>query len=276
MESGGEIFVVEGEQIVLRSGGIRSPHLLMLSGVGPAANLREVGIPVVHDSPGVGQNLKNHPSASVALRAKPGVALNLDIAKARIALRYTANGSNTPNDLMFMTNSIFSTLSGDPMPEGIIRISCALELPASSGEVRLVSADPRVQPYFNYHYLEDPWDRERLREGIRLCRRLVEHPAYQEIVAEWVSPTEDVLADDDKLDDFLFRTVGTARHYSCTCRMGPDSDPTAVSDQFCRVRGVENLRVADTSVLPNVPRANTNATAIMVGERLADWIKEGR
>ena len=276
VESGGEIFVVEGEQIVLSSGGIRSPHLLMLSGVGPAAQLREVGIPVVHDSPGVGQNLKNHPSASVALRAKPGVALNLDIAKARIALRYTATGSNTPNDLMFMTNSIFSTLSGAPMPEGIIRISCALELPASSGEVRLVSADPHIQPYFNYHYLEDPWDRERLREGIRLCRRLVEHPAYQEIVAEWVSPTEDVLADDDKLDDYLFRTVGTARHYSCTCRMGPDSDPTAVSDQFCRVRGVENLRVADTSVLPNVPRANTNATAIMVGERLADWIKEGR
>ena len=191
VESDGEVFVVEGEQIVLTSGGIRTPHLLMLSGVGPADQLRAVGIPVVHDSLGVGQNLKNHPSASVTLRAKRGVALNLDITKARLALRYTATGSSTPSDMMLMTNSIFSTLSGDPMPEGIIRISCALELPASMGEVRIVSADPNVQPYFNYHYLEDPWDRERLREGVRLCRQLVEASAYQDIVADWVSPTED-------------------------------------------------------------------------------------
>ncbi len=276
VESDGEVFVVEGEQIVLTSGGIRTPHLLLLSGVGPAEQLSAAGIPVVHDSPGVGQNLKNHPSASVTLRARQGVALNLDITKARLALRYTATGSSTPSDMMLMTNSIFSTLSGDPMPDGIIRISCALELPASMGEVRIVSADPNVQPYFNYHYLEDPWDRERLREGVRLCRRLVEHSGYQDIVADWVSPTEDELNDDAKLDDYLFRTVGTARHYSCTCRMGPDSDPMAVADQFRRVRGVENLRVADCSVLPNVTRANTNATAIMVGERVADWIKEGQ
>ena len=276
VESNGEVFTVEGEQVIVSSGGIRTPHLLMLSGVGPADQLREVGIPVVHDSPGVGQNLKNHPSASVALRAREGVALNLDIAKARFALRYTATGSSTPNDLMFMTNSVFSTLSGDVMPEGVIRLSCALELPASVGEVRIVSADPNVQPYFNYHYLEDPWDRERLREGVRFCRQLVEHSAYRDIIAEWLNPTEEELSDDGKLDDYLFRTVGTSRHYSCTCRMGPDSDPMAVSDQYCRVRGVENLRVADCSVLPNVTRANTNATAILVGERLADWIKEGR
>ena len=133
--------------------------------------------------------------------------MNLDITKARLALRYTATGSSTPSDMMLMTNSIFSTLSGDPMPDGIIRISCVLELPASMGEVRIVSADPNVQPYFNYHYLEDPWDRERLREAVRLCRRLVEHSGYQDIVADWVSPTEDELNDDAKLDDYLFRTV---------------------------------------------------------------------
>ena len=276
VESNGEVFVVEGEQIVLSAGGIRSPHMLMLSGVGPADQLREVGIPVIHDSPGVGQNLKNHPSASASLRVKAGVALHLDVTKSRFALRYTATGSSTPNDIMVMTNSVFSTLSGDTMPEGTFRIACALEMPASVGEVRIVSADPNVQPYFNYHYLEDPWDRERLREGLRFVRRMVDHPAYQEIVAQWVNPTEDELADDEKLDAYLFRTCGTSRHYSCTCRMGPDSDPMAVADQYCRVRGVENLRVADCSVLPQITRANTNATAILVGERVADWIKEGR
>ena len=168
VESNGEVFVVEGEQIVLSAGGIRSPHLLMLSGVGPADQLREVGIPVIHDSPGVGQNLKNHPSASASLRVKAGVALHLDVTKSRFALRYTATGSSTPNDIMLMTNSVFSTLSGDTMPEGTFRIACALEMPASVGEVRIVSADPNVQPYFNYHYLEDPWDRERLTGGAAL------------------------------------------------------------------------------------------------------------
>ena len=189
VESNGEVFVVEGEQIVLSAGGIRSPHMLMLSGVGPADQLREVGIPVIHDSPGVGQNLKNHPSASASLRVKAGVALHLDVTKSRFALRYTASGSSTPNDIMVMTNSVFSTLSGDTMPEGTFRIACALEMPASVGEVRIVSADPNVQPYFNYHYLEDPWDRERLREGLRFVRRMVDHPAYQEIVAQWINPT---------------------------------------------------------------------------------------
>ena len=275
VESEGEVFIVEGDEIVLSAGGIRSPHLLMLSGVGPAEQLHEAGIALVHELPGVGQHLKNHPSASAGIRVKAGVALNLDITKGRLGLRYTATGSSTPNDIMMMTNSVFSTLSGEVMPDGWLRISCALELPASTGEVRIVSADPHVQPYFNYHYLEDPWDLERLREALRLCRKLVEHPAYQDIVEEWISPTEEELADDTKLDDYLHRTVGTARHYSCTCRMGPDSDTMAVVDQYCQVRGVEGLRIADVSVLPNITRANTNATAILIGERVADMIKQG-
>ena len=140
----------------------------MLSGVGPGDHLRSFGIPVVHDLPGVGQNLRNHPSAGVNLRAKDGVRLGADNPRVRIALRYTAEGSSDSNDMMISTSAVFSSLSGEVLPERIFRLSCALELPAGSGEVRLASADPSVQPQFNYRYLEHPRDRERLRSAIRL------------------------------------------------------------------------------------------------------------
>ena len=271
-ESGGQVFNIDADRVVLSSGGIKSPHLLMLSGIGPAESLRQYGIDVLVDQPAVGQNLWNHPIASVGLRARDGVPLSPDAQGARIALRYTATGSNTPNDVMIMTNSIFSPLSGDVLPDRGIRLSCALELPASSGEVELQSADPLQQPRFNYHYMENGWDRERLREAVRLCRQLVDYPAYADVLDQWVSPTEPELADDDLLDDWLKRTIGSARHMSGTCKMGPDSDPAAVVNQRLQVRGVEGLWVADASILPQVPRANTHATVIMVAERLAgEW-----
>ena len=108
---------------------------------------------------------------------------------------------------------------------------------------------------------------------MRLCIRLLEHEAYRDIVLERTTPTDQDLASDEALDAWLLENVGTARHISGTCKMGPPSDPMAVVDQYCRVRGVEGLRVADTSVMPDVIRANTNATAIMIGERVADWVE---
>ncbi len=271
-ESGGEIFDIDAGSIVLCAGGIKSPHLLMLSGIGPADALRSFGIPVLVDRAGVGRNLWNHPIASIGLTARDEVRLTPDAQGLRVALRYTAAGSDTPNDVMIMTSSIFSPLSGEALPERGIRLSCALELPAGSGELELQSADPMQQPRFNYRYMEHAWDRERLREAVRLCRRLVEYPPYAEVLAEWVSPSEGELADDGLLDDWLRRTVGTARHMSGTCKMGPDDDPDAVVDQGLRVRGVSGLWVADASILPKVPRANTHATVIMVAERLAaEW-----
>ena len=272
VESGGEVFTVEGDQIVLSTGGLRSSHLLMLSGVGPGEHLRSFGIPLVHELPGVRQNLRNHPSARVDLRAKDGVRLVADNPGVRIALRYTAEGSSDSNDMMISTSAVLSSLSGEVLPERIFRLTCALELPAGSGEVRLASADPNVQPQFNYRYLEHPRDRERLRGAIRLCLRLLEQDSYQHIFEARIAPTDQDLASDEALDAYLFSTIGTARHVSGTCKMGPASDAMAVVDQYLRVQGIEGLRVADASVVPNVPRANMNATAIMIGERAADWI----
>jgi choline dehydrogenase len=273
VESGGEVFTVQGEQIVLSAGGIQSPHLLMLSGVGPADQLSRVGVPLVHELPGVGQNLRNHPIASVGLRVKDGVHLAADVLGTRIALRYTARGSKDRNDVMIMTNSVFSPLSGEILPQRGIRLSCALELPAGAGELKLVSADPKVQPEFDYRYLQHPWDRQRLREAVRLCLRLLEQDSYKGLIEERTSPTDQDLATDEALDDWLLNTIGTARHISGTCKMGPANDAMAVVDQYCRVRGLQGLWVADASVMPNVIRANTHATTIMIGERVADWLK---
>ena len=272
-ESGGETFTLEAEEIVLSAGGIRSPHLLMLSGVGPGDHLSDLGIPVVHHLPGVGQNLRNHPNASVTLRLKGGVRLEPDSFAQRIAVRFTSDGSKFRNDMMLMVSSLFLPISGEIIPEGAIHLSCSLQLPSGAGELQLTSSDPHVQPYFEYRYLSEAGDRLRMREGIRLCVRLLEHRAFQEIVTERISPTDAELASDDALDNWLLRNVGTARHISGTCKMGPVSDHLAVVDQYCRVHGLEGLRVADTSVMPDVTRANTNATAILIGERVADWVK---
>ena len=115
-----------------------------------------------------------------------------------------------------------------------------------------------------------------MREAIRLGARIGEHPAFKDILIERIMPTDDELASDDALDDWLRRNSGTSHHISGTCKMGPDSDPMAVVDQYLNVRGVQGLRVADASVMPDCIRANTNATTIMIGERLADFIKEGK
>jgi choline dehydrogenase-like flavoprotein len=155
----------------------------------------------------------------------------------------------------------------------VARISCTLGLPDGAGYVRLASADPGVQPSFHYRYLQHPNDRRRVRDGLRLASRLLESDAYTDVAEYRIYPTDAMLADDDALDLWIRQTVGTARHVSGTCKMGPDADPLAVVDQYCRVKGVQGLWVADASVMPRIPRSGgAHATVVMIGERVVDWI----
>jgi choline dehydrogenase len=271
-ESGGQIFEILGDKVVLSAGALKSPHLLMLSGIGPKEQLQEVGIPVFVDKPGVGRSLWNHPIVPISFRVRPDVALSPDAAGVRFALRYTADGSGDLNDMMLMTNSLYSPLTGDTLPDRIARISCVLELPHGAGFLKLVSSDPSVQPSFDYRYFHHPEDIRRMREGVRLCVNMLASSAYEGVRDARIDPSDVDLDTDDTLDDWIRNKVGTARHVSGTCRMGPDSDPYAVVDQYCRVKGVDELWISDASVIPQVPRANTNATAALVGERVADWI----
>ena len=244
----------------------------MLSGIGPKDQLEEFGIPVIQETPGVGANLRNHPISPSSYKIKEGIKLAPDSSGARVALRYTSKGSKESNDMMMPTSSVFNPFTGEELPDRIGRISCVIELPAGSGFVRLVSADPTVQPKFDYRYFSHPEAMRRMRDGIRLAVKMLNTDAYKEVSDEKVAPSDEILANDDDLDLWIRQTVGSARHVSGTCKIGPDSDPMAVVDQECRVKGIEGLWVADSSVMPQVPRANTNATAIMIGERVADWV----
>ena len=156
-----------------------------------------------------------------------------------------------------------------------IRMLAILNLAVGSGELRLTSADPTAQPSLDYRYLEDEFDRRRLRDAVRLCVKLGQHQAFQDIIEARIEPTDAELANDQALDEFLRREVTTGQHISCTCKMGPASDPMAVVDQYGRVHGLEGLRVADASIMPDCVRANTNVTTMMIGERIADFIRQG-
>ena len=268
VESGGERYIVESDEIVLSAGAVVSPQLLMLSGVGPVSQLEGVGIPVLHDLPGVGQNLRDHPIVPVLISLKKTTAAALDMPTVQVALQYTATGSSMRNDMKLQP---ISSLYGPFQFQGVA-LSCILDQEASAGELRLVSADPHVQPYLDYRYFSDPWDRQRLREAVRKGIDLLAYSAFGMIGAERFAPTDNDLSSDDALDAWMARNINTCIHMSCTCKMRPSSDPMAVVDQYCRVHGLEGLRVVDTSVMPEVVRAGTNATAIMIAERVADWM----
>ena len=278
VESGGEKFTVEGSEIILCAGGIASPQLLLLSGVGPATHLSDLAIPVVKDLPGVGQNLRDHPLINIELEPRTGVKLATVEPRIQSGLRYTAQGSKTRNDIQVFPSSFTGLRAGDPLqgrspdrPQGM-RITCILKLADSAGELTLNSADPDRPPRLEYRYFETEWDRQRMRDAIRLSLKFLEHPAFGPLVERRLSPAGEDLATDAALDAWMRQNVATTQHTSGTCKMGPDSDPMAVVDQYCRVRGLQGLRVVDLSICPNVVRANTNATAIVIAERAAGWI----
>ncbi|MCI0895570.1 MAG: GMC family oxidoreductase N-terminal domain-containing protein, partial [Chloroflexi bacterium] len=278
VESGGEKFTAEGEEIILSSGAIGSPQILMLSGVGPAESLRSLGIPVVHDLPGVGQNLRDHPMIYVTFRTKKDVPMDAYAPRVQMALRYTAPGSDLRNDIQVLMQS-FATervnRGGERMEPLGIRMLAILNLATGSGELRLTSTDPNAQPFLDYRYLREEFDRRRLRDAVRMCVKLGQDERFKDIIEERIEPTDAELASDDALDEFLQREVTTGQHISCTCKMGPASDPMAVVDQYGKVHGLQGLRVVDASIMPNCVRANTNVTTMMIGEHIADFIRQG-
>jgi len=279
VESGGQSFVVEGEQIILSGGAIASPQLLMLSGVGPADHLRSLGIPVVHDLPGVGQNLRDHPIVPVTWRTKPGYILDGQAPRSQFCLRYTAQGSDLRNDMIVIMSSYATARvnrGGNRMEPVGIRMSVALYLALGSGELRLTSTDPNVQPFLDYNYLREPFDRQRLRDGVRMVLNMAGNEAFRDIIEERIEPEDADLESDETLDHWLKREVSTAQHISGTCKMGPSSDPMATVDQFGKLHGLEGLRVVDASIMPDCIRANTNVTTMMIGERISDFIRQGR
>ena len=280
VESDGHVAEYHADDIILAGGAIGSPHLLMLSGVGLADHLTETGIDVVQDTPGVGQNLRDHPHVIPKWLTRKGHKFDTTKAGIQTTLRYTASGSHLRNDMLLHPSS-FCVLP--PYPQTIdehtvlgVNIVVCLDLAVGSGSMELRCDDHRVQPRLDYNYLVEPFDRSRMREGVHIALKLAEHPKYRDILMERVDPLDTDLESDESLDDWMRRTVATSHHISGTCKMGPASDEMAVVDQYGRVHGLEGLRVVDASIMPDCIRANTNATTLAIAERVSDFIREGK
>jgi choline dehydrogenase len=285
VESGGETFTVEGDNFILSAGAVGSPQLLMLSGVGPAERLEGLGIPVALDSPGVGQNLKDHPKLYVTWRIKDGYSRGDAPDRGGVTLRLTTPGSGFRNDLYISMGAFVpprvKTLKVPREGEieaanpDMAEMMVALLRPVSHGELQLRSADLNVQPWLDYNYLSDPFDRERLRHGVRQAMQLAQHEGLGELLGDRLEPSDSDLASEEALDAWMLREAVTFSHISGTCRMGPASDPMAVVDQYGQVHGMEGLSVVDASIMPDLVSAPINPAVMMIGERIAALVRQG-
>ncbi|MCH7733862.1 MAG: GMC family oxidoreductase N-terminal domain-containing protein [Chloroflexi bacterium] len=276
IERGGEVVIEFGDEIVLSAGAIGSPHILMHSGVGPAARIEAAGVDVVHDLPGIGRNLRDHPMIFATWDFADRSWIEREGPTIQLALRYTAPGSDLRNDMIvFMvswTPKERGRYTDRRTPYGV-QMNCVLNRELSAGELYIESDDPHTQPFIDYNYLADPEDLRRMRDGIRRCVGIGRRAAFRDIVSDLMEPSWDDLQDDEALNAWMRRTVTTGHHSSCTCKMGPPGDPMAVVDQFGMVRGLEALRIADASIMPDCPRANTNVSVLAIGERIADFMR---
>jgi choline dehydrogenase len=255
---------IEADEVILSAGAIGSPHLLMLSGIGPAARLKAAGVRGVLDLPGVGQHVRDHPYVlTVWDTFEPGGLDPVTGLPWQVDVRYSAG---VPDD--GWSTMIMSTPRNADEGRGFT-IPCSLMYARSTGELHLRSAEPGVPPLIDFNYLSEASDLERLRRIVRLALEIGSHPAFDAIRAGLRYPLPDDLASDASFDDWITRTITTGHHISCTCRMGPASDSMAVVDEVGRVHGMDNLRVIDASIMPDCPSVNLNATVLMMAEKLA-------
>ncbi|MDH7795989.1 MULTISPECIES: GMC family oxidoreductase N-terminal domain-containing protein [unclassified Beijerinckia] len=280
-------------EVVLTAGAYNSPKLLMISGIGDAAELKKVGIEPVHHLPGVGRNLQDHPTAWVEYEDISGksAALNAKTipryAAAVFSYVFARRGPLTSNGVeaggFLRTRSNFDRpdvqyvfmparrAPGQFLPrEHGFTLMPILLRPQSRGSVSLVSSRPEDKPKLEPNFLDNAVDVDTMVRGTLLARQLVEASAFAPFRGRELNPGREVQSHRD-MEDFLRSTITTAYHPVGTCKMAPASDPNAVVDEKLRVRGIEGLRIADVSIMPTIIGGNTNAPAMMIGERAAGF-----
>jgi len=287
-------------EVIVCAGAFQSPQLLMLSGIGPKAELAKHGIPLRHELPGVGENLQDHLDVFVETRAKTRVGFSFhptrwwSLLLATFQYLFRHRGELTTN--MGEAGGFYKSRPEEPIPDlqwhvlPTMNAKHALDLtgpfkyygysvmnydlrPLSRGRVGLHSADPLAPPLIDPNFAAHARDIERLVAGVKETRRVLAQRALDPHRDVEVSPGPEVQTD-DQLRDFVRRTAEVAYHPVGTCRMGAATDPMAVVDPRLRVHGIKGLRIADCSIMPTVPGCNTNAPATMVGEKAAAMILE--
>mgnify|MGYP002526834575 FL=1 len=280
------------KELILSGGSINSPQLLMLSGIGPAGHLREMGIEPVVDLPGVGQNLQDHPTVQVKFACTKPVTIHKVANPIHMALagaRWLINQTGVAASNIWEAGGLVRGNADVPYPnlqyhfgpvgvdfEGTkIKLDQAYTLtidqlrPTSRGEIKLKSVNPADKPALYFNYMSTEHDRRELVEGVRLARELLHQKAFDEFRGAEIYPGPDGNSDEEILS-YIRGAIETDYHPCCTARMG--NDAMAVVDEEMRVHGIEGLRVVDASVMPQIPSANLNAQVQMIAARAADFI----
>jgi choline dehydrogenase len=274
---GGVVQRIHGRRVTLSAGAINSPAVLMRSGIGPRLDLEALGIKCLVNLPGVGKNLIDHPMVFILAKPVQGVTHEPYVATP-IIVRYSAGPSGEFNDMqlgafIFFDESLIPGFMWQ-IPPPIVLFTPSLQRPRSRGYLRLTTADPDVPPEIHINFLNDPGDVRRMIEGCRIVWRVMHGPRLSPYIKEVIGLTQEIVDSDSVLADFIRNNCTTNFHPVATAKMGPDSDAMSVVDQYCRVRGIDGLRVVDASAMPNIVSANTNLTCIMIGERVAEWMRE--
>ncbi len=282
------------KEVISSAGSIGSVQLLQLSGIGPAAVLENAKINLVLDLPGVGANLQDHLEVYFQYHCNEAITLNskLDlVSKGKIGAQWllTRTGLGATNH--FESCAFIRSRKGLKWPniqyhflpaamrydgraafDGHgFQVHVGPNKPQSRGTVSVVSNDPHAKPKIEFNYISTEQDKQDWRDCIRLTREIMAQSALDQYRGDEIQPGADITSD-KAIDQWVKENVESAYHPSCTCKMGDDNDVMAVLDPQCRVRGIENLRVVDSSIFPTIPNGNLNAPTIMVAERAADFI----
>ena len=292
---GGEEHSVKAHQeVIVSAGSIGSPTLLQRSGVGPMSVLMAAGVPVRHDLPGVGENLQDHLEVYFQYRCRQPITINGHLgllSKLRIGAQWVLTKSGLGATNHFESCGFIRSRAGLAAPDiqyhflpAAIRydgqaafdghgfqVHVGPNKPDSRGHVRISGPDSIHEPFIQFNYLSTEKDLVDWRQCLRLTREILQQPALDEFRGGEIQPGID-LSDDAAVDAWVRRNVETAYHPSCSCRMGARNDERAVVDPQCRVRGLEGVRIVDSSIFPTIPNGNLNAPTIMVAERAADLI----
>lgn len=270
VETAGGVEVVESPRVVLTAGAIMTPGILLRSGIGPRAAVTRIGVTPVAEVPAVGARLLDHPGAAIILAARryqphQGVPL------LQTMLRYTSRGSAWPGDMQLQPGTYIAfpkvTLPG-------VSLMCSVGKPSGWGTITFTSADPHERPRIEGRHLVDPRDLDRAVEAMTLAYELTRTRAMAGLT-HYFWPGEGTLRDRAALRAWIWQSCGSGFHPCGTVPMGPEGAEDAAVDQYGRVRGVEGLYVADSSIMPTVPSANIHLTGLMIGERFGEWLREG-
>lgn len=291
----GDIIKVDAlKEVILSAGAVGSPQLLMLSGVGPASHLKDHGITIVADMPGVGQNLNDHPDFVLKYKCLKPVSIwpqtrlvKRTFAGIRWLLRRdgicasnqfeavacvrSAAGVEYPDIQLTISPAAVDDQTWEPLPEHAFQIHVGLMRGFSRGNITLRNSDPASPPRILANYLKDPRDRDLLRKGIRIVREIASQPAFKPFCGEEIYPGVASQTDED-LDGCIKEKLNTQWHLSGTARMGTSNNREAVVDAHGKVHGLSKIRIVDASIMPAATNGNTNSPTIMIAEKLSDSI----